>query len=56
MITKEFIEEKYVEWITICNKGVDTDPCYMNIFFSRMNLIFFVHLEKRSPHAAASFY
>lgn len=33
MITKEFIEEKYVEWVTNCNEGGSTDPCYMNIFF-----------------------
>lgn len=33
MITKEFVEEKYVEWVTTCNKGGDTDPCYMNTFF-----------------------
>ena len=33
MITKEFVEEKYVKWVNTCNKGGDTDPCYMNTFF-----------------------
>ena len=33
MITKEFVEEKYVEWVTKCNEGGDTDPRYMNTFF-----------------------
>lgn len=33
MITKEFVEEKYVEWVTTCNGGGDTDPRYVNTFF-----------------------
>ena len=33
MITKEFIEEKYVEWVTTYKKGGDTETRHMNVFF-----------------------